>query len=243
MRVLRVTRNTKKLRRGTHDANRFIVTLRECDFSKATAQARWNEMADRGVPNYFGPQRFGHDGGNLQQASHFMAGELEVKDRLLRGILISSARSLIFNACVAQRVEDESWDGPLDGEVFGFPDNRSLVLPGNLHGDEAARVKAGLLELTAPLWGSGDLQSRGPVQDLEKDIAKKYREMIEGLAKFNLSQERRVIRLKPSNVEISWKEEPAASESSAGRSTMVLRFELPKGTYATTLLRELVTLR
>ncbi|WP_231612610.1 tRNA pseudouridine(13) synthase TruD [Novipirellula galeiformis] len=232
VRVLKVTRNLRKLHRGSHDGNRFLIRLRECGFSKTAAAERWQAILDRGVPNYFGPQRFGRDGGNIEQARRFMAGELDVRDRTLRGILISAARSFLFNACVAQRVQLGNWETPLDGEVFGFAYNKSLVLPNNLHGDESDRVKNGTLELTAPLWGEGDLLSQREVQTLEQDVVQRFPEMLAGLAQFNLRQERRVIRLKPQSATFDWETD----------STLVLSFDLPKGTYATTLLRELADL-
>lgn len=230
VRVLKVTRNSRKLRRGSHDANRFLVRLRETDFSKSEADARWQTIVERGVPNYFGPQRFGKQGGNVVQAIRFLAGDLKLKDRQLRGILISAARSLVFNACVSARVQADNWDVTLDGEVFGFPDNRSVVLPGSLRGDEAARVARGELELTAPLWGNGELQSENAVRTLEQSVADQFLEVTHGLAQFNLKQERRVMRLKPSNSNLVWEED----------GSLVLKFDLPKGTYATTLIRELV---
>lgn len=232
VRVLQVTRHLRKLHRGTHQGNRFVVRLRDCTFSKDASTARWEEIVQRGVPNYFGKQRFGRDGGNVEQAQRFMAGEMEVKNPLLRGILISATRSAIYNACVAERIEAGNWDTPLEGEVFGFPENRSLVLPHNIRGDEAERVKAGALELTAPLWGQGELQSDGQVKLLEEIVAQRYPELVEGLSQFNLKQERRVIRLRPLDSEMSWETD----------STVTLSFGLPNGTYATTLLRELADL-
>ena len=230
VRVLRMTRHIRKLHRGAHDGNRFIIRLRECKFAKSDTEERWAKICEHGVPNYFGPQRFGAKGDNVQQAIRFMSGELEVKDRMLRGILISAARSFIFNACIARRLQTGVWNTVLDGEVFGFPDNRSLVLPHNLRGDEVARVAAGELELTAPLWGLGELQSVGEVKALEQKVADEHMAVISGLEQFNLKQERRVIRLKPLAPELEWESD----------ETLILRFELPKGTYATTLLKELV---
>ena len=229
VRVLKITRHLKKLHRGTHQGNRFIVRLRDCTFSDEAGATRWEQIVQRGVPNYFGKQRFGRDGGNVNQARQFMAGEIEVKNPLLRGILISATRSAIYNACVAERVEVGNWDTPLDGEVFGFPENRSLVLPHNVRGDEAERVKAGSLELTAPLWGQGELHSDGEVKLLEESVSRRYPELVDGLAQFNLKQERRVMRLTPLDASMTWE----------SNSSLTLSFGLPKGTYATTLLREM----
>ncbi len=232
VRVLRVTRNLRKLHRGTHVGNRFHVRLRDCTFSKDAAADRWQAMIQRGVPNYFGHQRFGYDGRNVEQALRLIAGEMVIHDRTVRGLLISAARSLLFNACLAERVLHGVWDTALKGEVFGFAQNRSLVLPDNLHGDESHRMNTGLLELTAPLWGDGELLSQHQVRELEERVAQRYPEITSGLVQFGLKQERRVIRLRPILPELFWETE----------MNLVVRFDLPKGTYATTLLREFADL-
>jgi len=230
--VLRTTRNLRKLRRGCHQGNRFIITLRDCSFTQEAARERWQAIMDRGVPNYFGPQRFGRDGDNIDTARRLMSGEISVKDRALRGILISAARSFIFNACVGQRILDGTWDVPIDGEVYGFADKRSLVIPTNRRGDEIERVARGELELTAPLWGNGELLSENQLRRIEESIASEHLELARGLSEFNLQHERRVIRLRPQASELHWE----------ANNTLVLKFTLPTGTYATTLLRELVDL-
>jgi tRNA pseudouridine13 synthase len=229
VRVLEITRNLRKLHRGTHAGNRFTIRLRHCAFSQEAAAVRWQHVTERGVPNYFGAQRFGSNGDNVEMALRFMSGEKEVNDRLLRGILISAARSFLFNACVEERVKRGNWDQALEGEVYGFADNRSLVLPENTRGDEAERVVDGSLELTAPLWGIGDLHSQGLVKSIEEEVVGRYADVVAGLAQFNLRQERRVIRLKPAEPMLNWESD----------STLVVSFALPKGTFATTLLREL----
>ena len=76
--------------------------------------------------------------------------------------------------------------------------------------------------------GRGDLLSRGTVREFEQMVAIKSSEIVSGSMKFNLMQERRVIRLRPMQSELTWESD----------SSLVLRFDLPRGTYATTLLRE-----
>jgi tRNA pseudouridine13 synthase len=187
-------------------------------------------MISRGVPNYFGPQRFGRGGNNVRQARELLSGQTEVRDRLVRGILISAARSYLFNLVVATRVQEGTLSTPLDGEVFGFATNRSLVLPDNLHGDEVDRVASGALELTAPLWGEGEIMSVKEVRRLELEVISQESDLASDLEKMGLRQERRVIRLTPQEANLAWENE----------TELVLHFDLPKGTYATTVLRELI---
>jgi tRNA pseudouridine13 synthase len=231
LRVLEVTRNTRKLRRGVHAGNRFRIRLRECSFNGQATAERWRSICEHGVANYFGRQRFGRDGNNVDKARALFRGEMKVNDRLLRGLFTSAARSEIFNAVVAARVASGTWATPLEGEVYGFADNHSIILPAKQRGDESDRFSAHELELTAPLWGAGDLLSAGAVLELERGIVARYADLCEGLAEFGLRQQRRVMRLRPMQTSASWQ----------GRD-LILGFDLPKGTYATTVLSALCTL-
>lgn len=232
LRVLRITRNTRKLRRGIHRGNRFTIRLREPDFDAALGVQRWQAITEKGVPNFFGTQRFGNEGQNVAKAQAMFRGEFTPGDRLLRGLLLSAARSHLFNAVVAGRMRRGIWDKPLAGEVFGFADNGTILLPENQRGDEAARFEKGIVELTAPLWGSGELQSVSDVRSLEQELLAEFPDLIAGLEAFGLWQERRVMRLRPLDSTFEILE----------NGDLQFRFDLPKGTYATTVLRELAKL-
>jgi len=232
LKVLRITRNTRKLRRGIHLGNRFTIRLREPDFDAALAAQRWQAITEKGVPNYFGTQRFGNEGQNVAKARAMFRGEFTPGDRLLRGILLSAARSHLFNAVVAGRMTRGSWDKPLAGEVFGFADNGTILLPENQRGDEVARFEKGIVELTAPLWGIGELQSVDEVRGLEQELLAGFSDITAGLEAFGLRQERRVMRLRPLD----------STFEMMDNGDLQFGFDLPKGTYATTLLSELAEL-
>lgn len=232
LKVLRITRNTRKIRRGIHLGNRFTIRLREPDFDAASAEQRWQQITDRGAPNFFGTQRFGNEGRNVAKALAMFRGEFTPGDRLLRGLLLSAVRSHLFNAVVAERMRRGLWDQAMPGEVYGFPDNGTLLLIENQRGDEAQRFSEGRLELTAPLWGNGELHSTGAVRELEMAMMARFPELTAGLEAAGLRQERRVIRLRPIN--------PAFTSLPDGH--LILTFDLPRGTYATTLLSELAVL-
>jgi tRNA pseudouridine13 synthase len=233
LKVLHITRNTRKLRRGIHLGNRFTIRLRQPDFAPNLAEARWSQIVEKGAPNYFGTQRFGREGGNVEKALAMFRGEFRPADRLLRGLLISSVRSHLFNAVVSARMTADTWDTPLTGEVYGFPDNGTILLPEKHRGDEPERFAKGILELTAPLWGNGPLQSIHQVKELETAVLNAFPDLTEGLGTVGLRQERRVMRLLPEN--------PVLSH--CGNGDIELKFDLPKGTYATTLLTELAELK
>lgn len=236
LKVLRITRNGRKLRRGTHVGNRFTIRLRDSDVDADAVRERWQLLCERGAPNFFGPQRFGRDGRNVEKARAMFAGEFAVRDRFLRGILLSAARSHLFNSVVAERIKRSNWDTPIDGEVYGFADNRSLILPERQRGDEAERLAQGTIEMTAPLWGAGELQSTGDLRTLEQSCIEPFGELTRGLEDTGLRQERRVMRIRPADPRMELVKNDDRSHD------ILLSFDLPKGTYATTVLHELVEL-
>lgn len=112
--VLEVTRHGKKLRRGCHAGNRFRVVLRDMIDSPDVAD-RLGRIARDGFPNYFGEQRFGRGGGNLERASALLSGDAR-PDRK-KDLYLSAARSYLFNAELAQRVSDGTW---LEPDAYGW---------------------------------------------------------------------------------------------------------------------------
>src|SRR5690606_30410754 len=101
----------RKLRRGSHRGNRFVITLRDVQGDRDTAEAALEAVARRGVPNAFGEQRFGREAGNLARARSWLSAE---RPRRLpheqRGLMLSAARSHLFNLVLAERVRRDDWD-------------------------------------------------------------------------------------------------------------------------------------
>ena len=101
--VIEYGRHRRKLRRGCHRGNRFALVLRELSCDREIIESRLRSVAKVGVPNYFGPQRFGRDGGNLTAALGLFRGSLRCRDRQRRGIYLSGARARRFNPGGAAR--------------------------------------------------------------------------------------------------------------------------------------------
>jgi tRNA pseudouridine13 synthase len=228
--VLKAVRHSRKLRRGALSGNVFRIVLRELDGDPAEWAARLQLIAAVGVPNCFGEQRFGHEGGNLKRAEAMLRGELKVRDRHQRGLYLSAARSALFNAVLGRRVTEGTWNQALPGEVLMLAGTHSIFTVDEA--DETIRRRTAAFDLhpTGPLWGIGELGSRGAVRELEEAVATTLPVLRDGLAAAGLVQERRPLRLAV---------EDATLEFSEAR-TAVLDFRLPAGAYATTVLRELM---
>lgn len=71
LKILQRSRHQRKLQRGAHSANGFTLRLTELRGERAALDARLERIRNLGVPNYFGLQRFGHEGGNVHGAREF----------------------------------------------------------------------------------------------------------------------------------------------------------------------------
>ena len=230
-RVLSATRHARKLPRGALEGNRFRIAVRDVAGAGTDAEALLARIAARGVPNYFGEQRFGRDGANLERALAMFRGA-RVK-RHERGLLLSAARSALFNGVLAARVQQGIWDAPLEGDVYQLDGRGSIFGPEALTGELARRIAHGEIHPTGPLWGRGTLRTEGPTRALELDALESRAEVRAGLESAGLSQERRALRLPARGLAWSWPSD----------NCLQLDFSLATGAYATAVLRELVQSR
>lgn len=208
--VLSQRRHLKKLRRGDLQGNRFRIVLRDVTGDHGAIQAieaNLQAAASQGVPNYFGAQRFGHDGGNVEQGRAMLAREIRVRNPKMKGIYLSAVRSFVFNEVLALRIQQGLWGKTLPGDVL----------------DEAGRP-------TGPLWGRGRVITTDRAQALENSVAERHATLCHGMEHAGLDQERRALVASP--VDLAW-EWPQANQ-------LVLAFSLPAGSYATSVLAEIL---
>jgi tRNA pseudouridine13 synthase len=130
---------------------------------------------------------------------------------------------------LAARVADACWATPVEGEVFMLDGSRSIFGPQPLDDELRQRCLAGDVHPTGPLWGSGELRSLARSRAYDETAAQIGAELLAGLERAGLRQERRACRLRIGELRWHW---PAAA-------TLQLAFSLPPGAYATALLHEL----
>lgn len=228
VKVLASTRHKRKLKRGALRGNRFVLVMRDVKGDKTRAEEILQAIVARGVPNYFGEQRFGREGGNVAQARAMFAGRRVDRDK--RSILLSAARSHIFNNVLAARVERDVWDKPLDGDIWSLAGSRSWFGPEPFDDTLAARLAQGDIHPSGPLWGQGEPPTTSAAGDLERHIAATHADLTDGLVAARMEQERRPLRLMPKDLRWRWLDD----------ETLELGFELPAGAYATVVARELI---
>jgi tRNA pseudouridine13 synthase len=215
--LLTVSRHHQKLRRGQHAANRFRLRITRCAGDLDNLKRHFEQIESSGVPNYFGPQRFGFGGGNLFSAQRLLVDKRPVRNRQLRGLYLSAARSYLFNQVLRARIKDASWQTFEEGDVASdLPSEQSLP--------------------TGPLWGRGRLATRQRIGDLEAAVVDGFSDWCHGLEHAGLKQDRRSLCLPVS--ELNWSVSPDTDNS-----VIEVAFSLPVGGYATSMIREIVDYR
>ena len=210
--ILDVKRHSKKLRRGAHKSNAFKIILRNIDGNIESLSERLQLIAEQGVPNYFGPQRFGREGGNIRLADDWAAGKRLPRHK--RSIAISSARSFLFNEALVQRVRDGSWNQIVPGDLANLDGTGSVFTVDNVDADIERRCAEMDIHPAIELAGDGSNCGHEAWQDA-----------------FNRARVKtgsRSLRLKVRDL-----------QAETGEDWIELRFTLGRGAFATSVLREI----
>ncbi len=229
MKVIDASWHARKLPRGALAGNRFELVLRDVAGDRGAIDARLGEIAAQGLPNWFGEQRFGRDGGNVAAALAMFAGRRVRRDQ--RSILLSAARSELFNRVLAARLADGSWNRGLDGEVWMLGGSRSVFGPEPWSEALGQRLADFDIHPTGPLWGQGESRAQAAARACEDaaTLTDDGLALKAGLEREGLRQERRALRLRPEGLAWDW----------IGPDALRLVFALPPGSYATAVLHEL----
>ena len=179
--VLGQSRHVKKLRPGDLLGNRFRIVLRDVVGRREAIEANLKAVAAQGVPNYFGAQRFGFDGGNVEQGRAMLAREIRVRNPKKKGIYLSAVRSFVFNEALALRIRQGLWGQSLPGDVM----------------DDAGHP-------TGPLWGRGRVTTTDQAQALENGVAERHATLCDGMEHAGLVQERRALVVLPHEMTWDW---------------------------------------
>lgn len=228
--LLEVSRHANKLRTGHLRGNRFRIALVETT-DLAGARALLEHLSQRGLPNYFGPQRFGHDGRNLGEALAWLRGETRLprsKERFLTKLYPSVVQAEVFNRYVTRRLSLGS-EALIAGEVVRIEGSSAHFVVEDVE-RETPRYTASEIRITGPLPGPKLRQGAGRALELELEAACEA-----GLGEKELGAlaphapgTRRDVLVFPSEVSV---------DATADR--LVVGFGLPAGSYATEVVREL----
>lgn len=227
--VLTAALQPRKLKTGTHKGNHFVLRIRHINQPDSFAK-RWQAIVADGVPNYFGAQRFGHNGQNIEQAKRWFNGELKRRpSRHQSGLYLSAARSFLFNQILHERLIANRLQ-PEVGDAMMLQGSQSFFVVDCIDDELQARYASGDIQLTAPLPGSGRQLTAAGVAEFEAAVCERYPELHQGLRKQRLDEARRPLLLKLQAPQMRWLTDDCAE----------LEFSLGRGAFATSVLRELI---
>lgn len=221
-----------KLKLGHLLGNRFTIRITDLPLPVAEAHSRAEaivkQLNARGLPNYFGVQRLGEGGANVRQGRAIVGGERGKRDRWLQRFLISAYQSYLCNRYLARRVETGAFEHLLAGDVAkkhatgGMFDVVDVEV-------EQPRYEAHEISFTAPLYGPRMWAAKAAAAEFEDAVLRQEGVTLEDFGRVHVEGTRRMGRLLPQDLAVT-----------AGEDSLTLQFELRKGAFATTVLREVM---
>jgi len=229
IRVNWARQHRNKLKRGHLLGNRFTIVIRGVGSDALRrAQAIVGQLQVAGVPNYFGPQRFGREGDNARRGREALFGK-GPRDRWLRSFLISAFQSLLFNRYLALRLQRGLFDRLLAGDIAKKEETGGLFTVEN-PADEQARYFRGEIHFTGPVFGGKMWAAEREAGVLEMEVLAESGVTLADFARKRVPGTRRPGRV--------WVPEIRLQAGQEG--VLSLRFFLRKGAFATSLLREVM---
>lgn len=245
--VLSLTRHGHKLRVGHLIGNRFEIVLRGLgDPEFLAVKTQLESIAQTGIPNAFGPQRYGNSQNqrdNVAQVIDWMQGRTKPPyDKRVRSLLLSSVQSFLFDQLLAFRVEQRTWDSVVDGDLCKVADSGGLFLCTEAS-QEMHRAKTGQIVATGPIFGAKmrrptgqpDIWEQQVLHDTLDDLVKADDAVLTRLLDKLGPGSRRALRVMPKDLLVERAER-------GSEQVMVVHMELPKGCYATSVLGSVVQL-
>jgi tRNA pseudouridine13 synthase len=226
-----------KLRTGHLRGNRFSIVVRDVHENGLNIA---NEVATRltaaGFPNYYGEQRFGHDGETLNLGIDLLAGRKQPRDipfakrKFLLRLAVSAVQSELFNRSLAQRMSDGLLQTVLPGDVMEVVESGGRFVVEDVS-REQERLNRGEIVVTGPMFGVKMLNPQSAAAEREAKLLLESGLTIEQFQQFSqlMQGTRRPYVIRPGELKVS------------GDDRLIkLEFALPSGVYATTLLREIM---
>ena len=228
LKVIDSVRHARKLKRGVLSANSFQITISDWQGDTEKTIAQLQAIKANGLANYYGEQRFGYQGQNINKALAMFAGAKVGREQ--RSLYLSAARSYLFNHLLANRVSLNNWDHALIGDVYVFDLSHSCFRSEQPDAEILRRLQTQEIHATGVLWGKGEADVSGEALELEQTVISAFPELAQGLVNSEVIRNRRALRI---NVpDLSWR--------FVDNQRLILKFTLPAGCYATALLREII---
>jgi tRNA pseudouridine13 synthase len=233
IRVLRTGLHSNKLKPGHLRGNRFRILIRDAD-STVDVDAILNRIRSQGLPNFYGPQRFGRDGSTVELGWQCLAGKAPRRIRpFLFRFALSAVQSLLFNDYLARRLTDGLFRTILDGDVMAKWPLGGMFVAQDVRAEQA-RFDARETVIAGPMFGKKTFPAEGMAAEREAAVLKSHNLSPASFAGFG----KLVLGTRRHN--LTYLDDLAATWEPEG---LRLAFTLPAGSYATVLLAEIMKSR
>lgn len=236
-----------KLKAGHLLGNRFRIAISDLAQPAIAllplAETIIEQIQRTGIPNYFGPQRFGLEGANVERGYEILLGKKRVKDRWLRRFLVSSYQSYLCNLYLSRRVANGDFHHLLLGDIAKKHDTGGIFDVEDLVAEQP-RYEAKEISFTAPMYGPKMKPATHEADLLEASILADSGVTINQLRRAKVDGTRRLGRLLIPDITVKTETNETSTEQdsnpSAKNGQLIIEFFLPKGAFATTVLREIM---
>lgn len=224
--ILKVTRHRNKIKTGHVAGNRFRILVTGAHADALERSMPIVERLERhGVPNYYGPQRFGHNMTNLDRAAALLASAKSIRGRK-NSFLVSALQGALFNQWLTDRIQRGDFGRLMDGDVAKKTDTGGLfVVDDPVEANE--RFDRGAIVHTGPIFGHKMMSAEGLAGQYETELLDRFELSSVTFKKLRAQGTRRTSLLRTIDLTVT-----------AEREGMWFTFNLPSGAYATTVLRE-----
>ncbi|OUR96939.1 hypothetical protein A9Q84_11425 [Halobacteriovorax marinus] len=225
--ILEVSKHSNKLKLGHLIGNRFHIRLRQVnDNAFENAEKIYQELKEKGFPNYYGPQRFGSKGDNGENGKLMILGEKKVKSHFMKKLLISAYQSQLFNRWLNSRIEDGIFTELIEGDLLQTNEGQRPFPfdPTKEHVNEFTQRE---ISYTGPMFGYKVSTPELIALEREQSILNDEGIEMEILKQKGIVGARRIARIFPGEFKMT-----------KGDNFIDFSFILPTGCYATTILRE-----
>jgi len=224
-----IERHINKIKTGHLLGNRFKIKVKgvsEDAFETATKVK--DIIINTGIPNYYGPQRFGTKQDNWKKGIEILKGERKEKKQWLKKLYLSSMQSFFFNDWLKQRIEGQNFDKLISDDILlSTGGSRTFPYSSDTEKDHEAEFQSGQLSYTGPMFGHKLRWPNDTMKNEELKIIEKHELCFDDLKNKFLMGTRRAAVLHLEDLNIT-KE----------LDSLWFEFTLPAGSYATVVLRE-----
>jgi tRNA pseudouridine13 synthase len=135
----------------------------------------------------------------------------------------------LFNRVLGERVRRGDWNRLLPGEAVMLDGRRSFFAAPGIDPALDDRCRGMDVHPSGPIWGRGESSATGEAREVEDSIVVREPGLARLLESERLDQERRSLRLPVRS--LRWTHEAGS---------LRMEFELPRGSFATAVLHELL---